>query len=268
MVSIPIKLYTATEEKDVRFNLLHTTDHSRIKQKRFCAEEDIELEQDEIVRGYEVAPGQYVTITDDELKKVAVESTRTIDIQEFVSLEQIDPIYYDKTYYVEPDKLGQKQFALLRSVLAESDRVAIAKVTFRSKEQLCSLRVIGDVIALETMLYADEVRSTDELELPGEDVEVSERDLKMARSIVEMMSGDLDIEQYTDTYREALLEMIEAKSQGETVQAPAYDRRVITDLTEALRQTMEQARKMTKEDKAEAEEPAEEKKPRKLRAAG
>jgi DNA end-binding protein Ku len=243
IVSIPVKLYTATEEKDVRFNLLHSTDHARIRQKRFCTEEDIELESDEIVRGYEVSPGHYVVVEDEDLENVPVNTTHEIEITEFVNLDQIDPILYQKTYYLEPEDIGMKPFALLMRALKESGLVAIAKVTLRQKEQLCSLRLYENTIALETMFYSDEVRPTQELTAP-DNVEVSDRDLAMAKLVVEgMTNSDFDYGQYKDNYREALLEVIQKKAEGEVVEAPAPAAAKITDLTEALRASVEEIRR-------------------------
>ncbi len=244
MVSIPIKLYTATEEKDVRFNMLHKADMSRVKQKLFCAEEDVEIDRSaEVIKGYEITPGNYVVMEDEDFEKVNVASTHTIDIKSFVSLADIDPILYQKTYYLEPEEIGQKPFALLMAALRETNRVAIAKVTLRQKEQLCSLRLYGNTIALETMFYADEVRSTSEISVPGEDVLVTERDLAMARSLVEMLSDELDFEQFKDEYREALLEIISKKAEGQVIEAPVPAAAKITDLTEALRASVEEIRK-------------------------
>jgi DNA end-binding protein Ku len=265
MVSIPIKLYTATEEKDVRFNLLHATDHSRIKQKRFCAEEDIELEQDEIVKGYEIGSGQYVVMEDDDFEKVPVNTTHAIEITDFVSLDEIDPILYQKTYYLEPEELGLKPFALLMRALKASGRVAIAKVTLRQKEQLCTLRVYKNTIALETMFYSDEIRSPEELVTPDESIEVSDRELQMANSLIEMLTRDFEFAAYKDDYREALLEIIRKKSEGEVVLAPQPAAAKVTDLMEALRSSVEEARRKREGVPAEA---GEEKKPRRLRAAG
>ncbi len=245
MVSIPIKVYSATEEKDVHFNMLHGADSSRVKQKLFCAEEDIEIDRSaDVVKGYEITPGNYVIMEDDDFQKVNVESTHTIDIKSFVNLEAIDPILYQKTYYLEPEEIGQKPFALLMAALKETGRVAIAKVTFRQKEQLCSLRLYGNTIALETMFYADEVRTTDELSIPGEDMDVTDRDLTMARSLVDMLAEeDFDLAQYKDEYREGLLEIINKKAEGQIIETPAAAPAKITDLTEALRASVEQVRK-------------------------
>ena len=167
MVSIPIKLYTATDEKDVSFNLLHKKDGARIKQQRYCPEDDAVIEWNDVARGYEIAPDQYVIMEPEDFEKVPVDTTHTIEITDFVPSDQIDPIYYQKTYYLEPDKVGGKPFALLREVLKDSKLVALAKVTLRQKEQLCTLRVYNNTIALETMFYADEIRATDDLEVPG-----------------------------------------------------------------------------------------------------
>jgi len=243
MVSIPVKLYTATEEKDVRFNMLHETDHSRIKQKTFCAEEDIEISRDEIVKGFEVSPGRYVVMEDEDFENVPISTTRTIEITDFVSLENIDPILYQKTYYIEPEEIGMKPFALLMRALASTERVAIAKVTFRQKEQLCTLRLYQNTIALETMFYADEIRSPAELNVPDETMEISDRELNMAKSLVYMLTNDFDFDQYRDNYREALLGVIRAKADGLVIEAPVAEAPKVTDLMEALRASVEEARK-------------------------
>ena len=254
MVSIPIKVYSATEEKDVRFNMLHASDNSRVKQKLFCAEEDVEIDrQNDVVKGYEVTPGNYVIMEDEDFTKVNVASTHEIEISSFVKLEEIDPILYQKTYFLEPEDLGMKPFALLMAALRETNRVAIAKVTFRQKEQLCSLRLYGDTLALETMFYADEVRTTEELSTPGENVEVTQRDLDMARLIIDMGAADFDFTAYKDEYREGLLEIISKKAEGQVIEAPAAAPAKITDLTEALRASVEEIRKR-KGSGAEAEE--------------
>ena len=244
MVSIPIKLYTATEEKDVRFHMLHAKDMARVRQKLFCSEEDVEIDRtSEVVKGYEITPGRYVILEDADFENVPVSTTHTIEITDFVSLDQIDPILYQKTYYLEPEEIGQKPFALLMRALKETGRVAIAKVTLRQKEQLCSLRLYGGTIALETMFYGDEVRATGELSVPGDEVEVSDRDLTMATSLVDMLSREFDFEQYKDNYREALLEIIARKAEGEVIEAPAPLPAKITDLTEALRASVEEVRR-------------------------
>jgi DNA end-binding protein Ku len=175
---------------------------------------------------------------------VPIATSRHIDIQEFVSLEQIDPIYYQKTYYLEPEEVGIKPFALLMKTLEETERVAIAKVAMRQKEQLCTLRVREGTIVLETMFYADEVRSTKDLTLPGEDIKVNDKELAMAKMLVDTMTSDeLDLAQYRDEYREALLEIIQAKADGQTIETPEPVTAKITDLSEALRASVEAIRR-------------------------
>lgn len=247
MVSIPIKMYTATEEKDVRFNMLHATDLARIRQKRFCSEEDVEVPLDEIVKGYEVSPEHYVVMEDGDFENVPVNTTRAIEITDFVSLDEIDPILYQKTYFLEPEEIGAKPFALLMRALKETNRVAIAKVTLRQKEQLCTLRLYENTIALETMFYADEIRSPQDLAVPDANAEVSERELQMAKSLVDMLTSDFDYEQYKDNYREALLEVIRKKAEGQTIELSAPEPVKITDLTEALRASVEAAQRRKKE---------------------
>jgi DNA end-binding protein Ku len=243
MVSIPIKLYTATDEKDISFNQLHKTDHERIRYQRYCPADDEVVELSDIVKGYEISPGQYVVLENEDFEKVPVDTTHTIEITDFVPADQIDPIYYQKTYYLEPDKVGAKPFALLREVLKDSKLVALAKVTLRQKEQLATLRIYNNTLALETMFYADEIRSTEEFDVPA-DQKIGERELQMAKSLVDMLTGDFEPEKYQDNYRDALLELIEQKAQGQEISrpsAPAASK--VTDLMEALRASVENARR-------------------------
>src|SRR5581483_4465873 len=242
MVSIPIKLYSAIEEKDVAFHLVHKKDGARIKQQRYCPEDDAVIEWNDVARGYEIGAGQYVIIEQEDFDKVPVDTTHTIEITDFVPLAQIDPIYYQRTYYLEPDKVGAKPFALLREVLKDSELVAIAKVTLRQKEQLCTLRLYEKTIALETMYYADEIRSTEDL-VDTSGIEINERELTMAKSLVEMLKTDFDPTKYHDNYREALLELIEAKAEGQEIKRPQPAAGKITDLMEALRTSIEAAKR-------------------------
>jgi DNA end-binding protein Ku len=242
MVTIPVKLFTATDEKDVAFHMLHKKDGVRIKQQRYCPEDEAVIEWNDVARGYEIAPDQYVIMEPEDFENVPVDTTHSIEITDFVPSEQIDPIFYQKTYYLEPDKIGAKPFALLRQVLADSKLVALAKVTLRQKEQLCTLRVYNNTISLETMFYADEIRATDELDVP-EDIDIGEKELKMAKSLVEMLTGDFEPEKYHDSYREALLEVIERKSAGEVIARPAPVAGKVVNLMEALRESVEAARR-------------------------
>ena len=271
MVTIPIKLYTATEEKDIAFNQLHKTDGVRIKMQRYCPEDEEVLELSDIVKGYEISPGNYVVMEPEDFEKVPVNTTHTVEITDFVPMDQIDPIYYQKTYYIEPDKVGMKPFALLREVLKDSKLVALAKVTLRQKEQLCTLRVYEDVIALETMFYPDEIRSAEGLDAPGK-VDISEKEMQMAKSLVEMLKGDFEPEKYQDNYREALIELINKKSEGQEITKPKLAAGKVTDLMEALRASVEAARsRRDGEAPAAEEEPAEEereRRPARRRKAG
>ncbi len=271
MVSIPIKLYTATDEKDVSFNLLHRADGARIKQQRYCPDHDAVIEWNDVARGYEIAPDQYVIMEPEDFEKVPVDTTHTIEITDFVPSAQIDPIYYQKTYYLEPETIGGKPFALLREVLKDSSLVALAKVTLRQKEQLCTLRVYNNTISLETMFYSDEIRATDEIEIP-QDVTLGEKELQMAKSLVEMLTGDFEPTKYHDNYREALLELIERKSEGQEIKRPTPVAGKVTDLMEALRASVEAARREKAGDTLPAqeagarEEPGVTAKPRRRRA--
>src|SRR6188768_3165109 len=167
MVTIPVKLYTATEQKDVRFHLVHKKDGARIVGKRFCSEEDKEIPWEEIGKGYEVSKGEYVVMDREEVADAAPEKTRTIDIGDFVEIEEIDPIYYEKSYFLEPTEVGVKPFNLLRRALEETGRVAVAKVAIRAKERLATLRTYESTLVLETMYWPDEIRSVDDLDLPA-----------------------------------------------------------------------------------------------------
>src|SRR3990172_3876908 len=266
MVSIPVKLYTATESKDVSFHLLHKKHHTRIKQQRYCPTDDGVVEWGDVVRGYEYGPDQYVIMDEEDFQNVPVNTTHTIEITDFVQLDEIDPIYYEKTYYLEPEAIAAKPFALLRQTLSGSQRVAIAKVTLRQKEQLCTLRVRQNTIALETMFYADEIRSAADLEVPAEDIVLGERELEMAQSLVDMLTGEFDPTKYHAAFRDALLKVIEKKAAGAEITRPVAAPSKVTDLMEALRASIEAA-KRTQD--GEGEEVEKERKPaRRARAVG
>jgi DNA end-binding protein Ku len=244
MVSIPVKLYTATEQKDVRFRLLHRDDGAPIVEKRFCTAEDKEVAWDDLVRGYEVSKGEYVILDPEEIDAAKPESATTIDIGDFVELTEIDPIYFEKSYFLEPTDVGAKAFTLLRRALVETRRVAVAKVTIRSKERLATVRAYDDALVLETMFWPDEIRSTGALDLPqGEETKVRPKELDMARSLVDSLSDKFDPDEYSDRYRIALQELIERKMKGE---ARAAKRRKpepkVVDLMEALEASLRASR--------------------------
>jgi DNA end-binding protein Ku len=241
MVSIPVQLYPATQDKDVSFHLLHKPDHSRIKFKRWCAAEDREVEQDELVKAFEVSKDQYVEITDEDLEKLPLPARHTIELSAFVSAEEIDPIYYEKSYYLEPEETGVKPYALLMKVLEKKGVTGVASIALRNKESLCALRPMDGTILLETLHYPDEIRERDD-SLP--DVTVNERELAIASTLVDALAEPFDPSKYHDHYREALLELIKAKTEGrEVVAAESETPGQVTDIMEALRASLEQARK-------------------------
>ena len=247
LVNVPVKLFTATSPQDVRFHQLRRSDGSRIRQKRVSALDGEEVPYEDIVKGYEVGTDQYVVVEPDELTSLDPKATQTIDIEEFVSLDQIDPIFYEHAYYLVPDKRAEKAYALLTEAMADTQKVAIAKFVMRTKQYLASVRPAGPVLVLSTMLYADEVVPVESLDgLPDQDgVEVSERELQMAEALIESLSADrFEPEKFHDTYRERVLELIEAKAEGKTiVAAPAPDTTArVVDLMAALEASVKAAK--------------------------
>ncbi len=225
LVNVPVKLFTAVSSKDVRFNQLHSKDNARIRQQRVNAVTGDEVPYDEIVKGYEVGPDTYVVIEPAELDSLDPKSTKTIDIEEFVHLDQIDPIYFERPYYLVPDQRSAKPYKLLADAIEESGKVAIARFVLRTKEYLAAIRSVDGVLVISTMLYFDEVVPPEELDgLPDADIEVSEKEVKMAQSLIDSMTADdFEPEKYHDTYREKVLELIEKKAAGEVISAPAEE---------------------------------------------
>ena len=231
LVNVPIKLFTATSQKDVRFHQLHDKDGARIQQKRVCSKDGEEVPMEHIVKGYEVSRDKYVLITPEELDALDPKASRTIDIQDFVDLDEIDPVYFDSTYYMVPEKGAAKAYALLLEAMRKSKKVAIARVVLRQKQHLVALRPLRNALSMETMLYADEVVSPDTLEGLPEDVEVTDRELAMAQQLIDSLADAFKPERYRDDYRERVLDMIERKAEGQEVvvaeeeeeQAPVVD---------------------------------------------
>jgi DNA end-binding protein Ku len=243
MVTIPCKLYTATEQKDVRFRMVHKKDGAPIVEKRFCSEEDKEVPWEEIGKGYEVSKGDYVVMDQEEVKEAAPERTHTIDIGDFVELEEIDPIYFEKSYYLEPVDVGAKPFNLLRRALEETGRVAVAKVAIRTKERLATLRVYHETLVLETMYWPDEIRSIRDLDLPsGKAASPAPKEVQMARTLIENLASHFEPDQYKDEFRSTLLELIERKIKGERRSSKRRkpDAKVV-DLMEALQASLSAA---------------------------
>jgi DNA end-binding protein Ku len=241
MVSIPVKLYPATQDKDVAFHLLHQPDHSRVRFKRFCAAEEREVPQEELVKAYELSKDQYVEITDQDLEQLPLPSKHTIELSAFVESSQIDPIYYEKSYYLEPEETGLKPYALLMKVLDEKRVIGVASIALRNKESLCALRPLESTLVLETLYYPDEIRER-ELSMPN--VLVNDRELQVAGTLVDALREPFDPSSYHDHYREALLELIESKAQGREVVVPEPEAAgaPVTDLMAALRASIEVAR--------------------------
>jgi DNA end-binding protein Ku len=244
LVSIPVKLYSATEEKDVSFHQVHRDDGGRIRYKRVCQIDGEEVPYSDIAKGYELPSGEVVVLTDEDFADLPLSTSRAIDVLEFVPLEQVDPMYFSKSYYLEPDGQGAKPYVLLREALENSGRVALVKVALRSRESLATLRVRDGVFVLEMMLWPDEVREAS-FGFLDEDIDVRPQELQMAQSLIDTLSGDFQPEQYSDNYREALQALIDAKVQGKEVvqpEQPAADTGKVVDLMAALRASVEAAR--------------------------
>lgn len=255
MVSIPVKLFTATESRDISFKQLHADDHSPIRQVKRCAADGQELSADEIVRGYEYGKDKFIVITDEDMESLPVPSKQTIELTAFVRGEEIDPLYFEKGYYIEPEEIGKKPFALLTRALTERKLLAIGKLAIRTKERLCAIRPRDGGMVLETLYFADEVR---EPENPAAKVEVSEAEMKIANALIDLLEEEFDPAKYQDSYREALMNVITAKLEGhEVVHAPAVAAAPpAEDLMAALRASVEAAQARKGGEPAKAEPPA------------
>jgi DNA end-binding protein Ku len=244
LVTIPVKLYSATEQRDMAFHQVHREDGGRVRFKRVCTKCGQEVPYSDIAKGYELPSGEVVVLTDEDFAELPLATSRHIDVLLFAPREQVDPIYFDKPYYLEPEAPGTKRYVLFRDALERSGKVAIVKVALRQRESLATLRVRDGVFVLETMLRPDEVRNPD-FPFLEEDVEVRSQELQMASSLIETMTGDFDPSEYKDAYREALQSVIEAKIQGRQVvaQEPEEEAPVAADLLSALRASVEAAKK-------------------------
>ena len=245
LVTIPVKLYPATESRDVRLRMLCPTHHAPIQEKRVCSEGGEELQWKELTRGVEVGKDEFVELGPDEIEAAKPESSTTVEIGDFVDGAEIDPIYFEKSYFLEPTEVGTKAFSLLRRALDETERVALARVTIRTRERLATLRTYDGTLVLETMYWPDEIRSTGGLDLPeGSEATVRTKELDMARSLVESLAAKFRPDAYTDAYRVALEELIDRKLRGE--KRNARRRRPepkVIDLMEALRASVDDAKK-------------------------
>ncbi len=243
LVSIPIRLYSATQERDVAFHQVRRSDGSRIRYRRVAEADGDEVTYADIAKGFELPDGQTVVLTDEDFANLPLSTSKAIDVLEFVPLEQVDPIYFAKSYYVEPDRTGAKPYVLLRDALAESGRVALVKIALRSREQLATLRVRDSVFVLETMMWPDEVREPD-FPFLDDEVTVRPQELAMAGSLIDTLSADFDPTRFTDSYREALQSVIDAKVAGRDVVGPpeAASSEPVGDLMAALRASIAAAR--------------------------
>jgi DNA end-binding protein Ku len=241
LVTIPVKVYGATEEKTLKFNQLHAPDGGRIRYQRVCSLDGEEVSYQDIVKGYEYEKDHYVTLTDEELDSLPVRTARAIEIERFVDSEEIDPIYFQRSYYLVPEGTGLKAYHLLREAMSDDGKVAVAKVAFRDKEHLATVRLRENVLVLETMFWPDEIRPPrfDELD---EEVELRPQEIKMARSLIDSLTDDFEPKDFRDEYRAALEDVIGKKVQGEevTYAEPAEPSKVV-DLMDALRASVEAA---------------------------
>ena len=249
LVTVPVKLYSAVNRKTVRFNQLHESTGARIQMQRVDPTTGEEVPFDEIVKGYEIGPDRYVTITNEELEALDPKKTRTIEIEEFVDLSEIDPVFYDHPYYLAPGPGGAKPYRLLLDAMAQTNKVAIARVVIRSKENLVAVRAMdNDVLGMTTMIFADEVvdpSTLDDLPDPDE-VSVTDRELAIAKQLVDSLAGTFEPEKYHDTYREEVLAVIDRKAAGEeiAVQPPSEDVTApVPDLMSALKASLDAVRK-------------------------
>jgi DNA end-binding protein Ku len=238
LVNVPVKLYSAVSRKTVRFNQLNAETGNRIQQKRVDPETGEEVSYEQIVKGYELTKDRYVVISPDELDALDPEKTRTVDIEDFVDLDEIDPVYYDHPYYLVPDKGATKAYGLLLGAMKQANKVAIARVVLRSKEQLVAIRPAGDVLMMETMLFHDEVVPAHDIDdLPeSKELKATDRELKMAQQLIDSLSSEFDPTSYRDEYREKVLGLIERKASGEeiAVQPEAPEPAKVPDLMAAL----------------------------------
>jgi DNA end-binding protein Ku len=243
LVTIAVRLYTAVEEHDFRFNQVHREDGGRIKYKRVCSVCGNEVEYSDITKGYELDDGRMVIMENEDFEKLPVKTDKSIDVLEFVPAEEIDPIYFQKTYYLEPDKAAARPYVLLRDALVKTGQLAVVKITIRQKETLATIRARDDVLVMHTMLWPDEIRKA-EFDFLDSNVEVRPQELKMATSLVESMAGDFDPDTFTDDYRDALEKVIAAKAEGAELpeQPEVEDKGDVIDLMTALERSVEKAK--------------------------
>ncbi|MDS1030808.1 Ku protein [Bacillota bacterium LX-D] len=238
LVSIPIKMYAATEKKNISFRQLHKECGTPIHYEKVCPVCNRKIEEDEIVKGYEYEKGKFVVINEKDLESIPDETTRTIDIIDFVDLPEIDPIYYDRSYLLGPEDISQKAYILLRMAMQQAGKIAIAKVAIRSKQSLACLRpYANDYIMMETMFFPNEIREAKEIPL-NVDIKIHDNEIKMAVQLIQSLAASFEPEKYTDEYREALLNIIKAKITGQEITIPQANKEKVVDLMEALKASL------------------------------
>ena len=245
LVSIPISLFSATRRNELSFHYLHKKDMSPVSYKRFCDGENVEVPWEEITRGYEYEKDRYVEITDEDLDKADIELSKTIAIQEFVQESEIDPVFFDKPYYLEPQKGGERAYALMRDALAQSKKVGIAKVVLKSREHLAAVKTVGEMMTLQTMRFAHEIVDAGSLNLPKA-ADVSKKEMELANTLINSMSDKFDPVKYRDDYYDKVLEIIQMKVAGVAPQAPVAKGpgpAKVVDLMEILKQSLNETKK-------------------------
>jgi len=262
LVSVPVKLYAATESHDISFRQVHAKDGGRIRYQRVCSLDGEEVAYADIAKGYETEDGRMVVLDDEDFAELPASSSREISVEKFVPREQIDPMWLEKSYYLEPDKAAAKPYALLREALKEADRVAVVTVSIRTRMTTAVLRVYGDVIVMQTMMWPDEIRKPDFATLGATEDAAKPQELKMARLLVETLAGDYDADEFEDDYQQALEALVEAKLEGGEVKAAPEEKKEtgeVVDLLAALQRSVDAAKSSRGETTAseeEAEKPA------------
>jgi DNA end-binding protein Ku len=259
LVSVPVRMFTATESKELRFHFLHKDDLSPIGYDKVRKDTGEHVDPEDIVRGFEIEKGRYVPLDDEDLDRLDIELTKSIDILDFVDLDEIDPIYFRKAYYLLPDEGAEKPYALLVRALEETGKVGIAKVVIRNKQHLAALRPVDGILVLETMYYADEVRKPEEVKVSGD---LRKAEVDMAKSLVENLSEPFTPEKYDDTYRKELLELLRAKAKGQKLPEPSEEEPgEVVDLMAALRESVERTKRSQAKRRAPAKRKATTKRP-------
>lgn len=243
LVSIPVKLFSAVENKSISFHQIHAACGTRIREVRFCPQCDREVEWSELAKGYEYAKGEYVIVTPEDLETLPLSSKDVLEIGSFVQLNEVDPIYFEKSYFLEADKSAEKPFALFLRTLHDQKMVAIAKITLRNKERLCCLRSVGSTLLLETLYFVDEIRV--DLQAPAAKANLSKSELEMAAHLVKLMSQKFEPDKYQDGYRQALSEIIDAKLQGKRITKKKASKGEVIDLVEALKASVSRVSKQS-----------------------